>query len=322
MPEFKLPNINLNKLKLPGTSAIIVIAVLLWLASGIYNVGIDEKGVVLRFGEHTSTTDPGLNYHLPWPFETVLTPKVTEVKRVEIGFRTITPGPPARYRDVPQESLMLTGDENIIDLDFIVQYRIADAANYLFNVRGVDKSIHDAAEAAIRETTGGRNIDEALTTGKFKLQEDTRVLLQRVLDSWGLGVQIVAVQLQDVNPPKQVGDAFKDVASAKEDKSRMIREAQAYRNDIIPKTRGQAAEVIHRAEAYAAEKEKRSRGDAERFLQILKEYRKAEDITRQRLYLETMEEILPNMDKFIVNSGPSGNLLQFLPLGNLSAPTR
>lgn len=314
MPEFKIPKLNLRNLKLPGGSVILAIAILLWLASGIYKVSIDEQGVELRFGRHLTTTAPGLRYHLPWPFESVFTPKVTEVKRMEFGFRTIAQGPPARYRDVLPESLMLTGDENIIELDFIVQYRISDAVNYLFNVRDVGKTMRDAAESAMRETIGGRNIDEALTTGKFQLQEDTRVLLQGILEGYKMGVQVVAVQLQDVNPPQQVTEAFKDVASAREDKERLMREAQAYQNDLLPKARGGAAQIVRQAEAYAAEKEKRARGDAQRFLQVLAEYRKAKDITRERLYFETMEEILPDMEKFIVESDSAGSLLQFLPL--------
>lgn len=322
LPEFNLPKFDLQNLKLPGVSVIIGIAVLLWLASGIYKVGIDEKGVVLRFGKHSATTDPGLRYHFPWPFETVFKPKVTEVKRIEIGFRTIDPGPPARYRDVSQESLMLTGDENIVDLDFIVQYRIVDPVKYLFNVRNIVQTLRSAAEAAIRETTGGRKIDEALTTGKFRLQEDTRKLLQEVLDKYETGLKVVAVQLQDVNPPKDVVASFKDVASAREDRQRLIREAQAYQSDLLPKARGQAAAIIHQAGGYAEEKERRARGDAQRFLQILKEYSKAKDVTRQRLFLETMEEILPEIEKYIVSSGDSGNLLQFLPLTRQSAPVR
>lgn len=314
-PQFQIPNIKLPNLGKTGIWLVLAVVVLIWLATGIYTVGPDERGVVLRFGRMSSTTGPGLNYHLPYPIETVYTPKVTEVKRVEIGFRTIDPGPPARYAARPQESLMLTGDENIVDIDMIVQYLISDPAKYLFSVRDPNGTVHDAAEAALREVVGSKVIDEALTTGKGKIQIETMALIQKILNIYDTGIHIVAVQLQDVDPPKQVRSAFIDVASAREDKNRIINEAQGYRNAIIPETRGKVAQVINEAEAYRAEKTRRATGDADRFKQILAQYLKAKDITRKRLYLETMEDILPGIKKIILDQR-KGGVLPILPLGD------
>ena len=293
-----------------GIAAVVVI----WLLTGIYTVGPDEKGVVLRYGRLSAITDSGINYHLPYPFETVFKPKVTEVKRVEVGFRTLDPGPPARYTDRPQESLMLTGDENIVDVDLIVQYRIADAAKYLFRVKDPDGTVRKATEAAIREVVGSKIIDETLTTGKPQIQAETMLLIQKILDRYDSGLLIMAVQLQDVNPPTQVRDAFIDVASAREDKNRIINEAQGYRNAIIPETRGKVSQILNAAQGYRAEKTRKATGDADRFKQILREYQKAKNVTRKRLYLETMEEILPGIQKVILDQEKSG-VLPILPLG-------
>ena len=297
-----------------GILYIIIIVALIWVASGIYTVGPDQKGVILRFGKMIGTSDSGLNYHLPFPIEKVFTPKVTEVKRVEIGFRTIDPGPPARYADRPHESLMLTGDENIVDCDLIVQYLISDPAKYLFQVRDPNGTVRDAAEAALREVVGSKVIDEALTTGKEQISAETMIQLQKILDLYNTGIRVVAVQLQDVNPPKEVRDAFIDVASAREDKNRIINEAQGYRNSIIPETRGKVSQILNESEAYRAEKVRRATGDADRFKSILTEYLKAKDVTRKRLYLETMEEILPGIRKIILDQQKSG-VLPILNLG-------
>ena len=315
IPSLRIPKFNLPGFKMPRLPLLIAILGLIWLATGIYIVAPDEKGVVLRFGKWVATTDPGPHYHLPTPIETVLKPKVTEVKRIEVGFRTIDQGPPARYSDVPAESLMLTGDENIIDIDIIVQYRILDPGKFLFNIRDPHVTVRVASEAALREVIGANTIDEALTVGKFAIQENTKRLLQQILDSYESGLQIVAVQLQDVHPPDQVREAFRDVASAKEDKIRLINEAEGYRNAILPETRGRAAQIINNAEAYMEEKILKAKGDADRFKSVLAEYKKAKAITRTRLYLETMEEILPGMDKFILGGDSGRSVLPILPLG-------
>ena len=296
-----------------GIFPMIGIGLVFWLLTGTYVVGPDEVGVVQTFGKHTRVTQSGLNYHLPYPIETVQTPKVTEVKRVEIGFRTMGNN---QYRAIEKESLMLTGDENIVDAELIVQYKIKDAASYLFNFVMPVLTVREAAEASLRTVIGKHKIDEALTSGKFLIQEETKDLLQSILDKYGSGVLVVAVQLQDVSPPKQVRAAFKDVASAKEDKNRMINQAEGYRNDIIPKARGEAQAMISEAEGFREARVSRAEGEVAKFNAMLVEYKKAKVVTRKRLYLETMEEILPNINKYIIPGGDGGNLLNLLNLNN------
>jgi len=311
----KIPKLKFSK-KMLGVVLVLIIA--LYLASGIFVVAPDEQGVVRRFGKFIRIESPGLNYHLPYPIETVVTPAVTQVKRVEIGFRTISFGPPARYQKIPAEALMLTGDENIVSAEAIVQYKIKDPINYLFNIILPEQTVRDAAEAALRQVIGERKIDEALTVGKYEIQEETKKLLQILLDSYKAGILVVAVQLQDVIPPKEVQDAFKDVASAKEDKSKYINQAQGYRNDLIPKARGEAVKMTKEAEGYKIERIKKAEGDVAKFNSILTEYKKGEYITQARLYLEAMEEILPNMNKIIVGLDENQPLINLLPLGDAS----
>jgi len=318
----KIPKLKFSN-KIFGIILVLVIA--LYLASGIFIVAPDEQGVVRRFGKFIRIESPGLNYHLPYPIETAVTPAVTQVKRIEIGFRTVSFGPPARYRELPAEALMLTGDENIVSADVIVQYKIKDPVNYLFNIILPEETVRNAAEATLRQVIGERKIDEALTVGKYEIQEETKKLLQKLLDSYESGILIVAVQLQDVNPPKEVQDAFKDVASAKEDKSKYINQAQGYRNDLIPKARGEAVKMTKEAEGYKIERIKKAEGDVAKFNSILTEYKKGESITQARLYLETMEEILPNMNKVIVDLEENQSLINLLPLGDpsiLTAPSK
>ena len=286
--------------------------VLLWLLSGIYIVNPDEQGVIRRFGKRVKVVGSGPHWHLPFPIEKVDTPKVTEIKRMEIGFRTIHPGPPAQYRKIPRESLMLTGDENIIDAQIIVQYKIKDAVAYLFNVRGQEELVKDAAEATLRQVVGRRKIDEALTEQKGEIQDETREKLQELLDGYDLGVTVNLVKFQAVSVPKEVDAAFKDVASAREDKERLVKEAEAYRNDVIPKARGNAEKLVKEAEAYKVERVKRALGDAERFVEVLKEYRKAKKVTEARLYIETMEKILPGLTKYVVQTDGKGGLFNVL----------
>jgi modulator of FtsH protease HflK len=314
-PPFRLPPLRLGQISPQHLGTIIGVMVMVWFASGSYIVGPDQRGIVLRFGKHVATTDPGFHWHWPYPIETILRPKVTEVQRVELGFRSIDPAPPARYADVPSESLMLTGDENIIDIDLVVQYRIADPVKYLFNVHHLSDTVKAASEAALREVIGRRHIDEVLTVGKLEIQEETKALLQSILNTYESGLQIVAVQLQEVQPPKQVIDAFKDVASAREDKARFINEAEGYRSVIIPEVRGQVEMILREAEAYREEKIRRAQGEARRFLQVLGEYQAAQEITRKRLLLETLEEVLPRMDKIILEDRAGTSVLPVLPLG-------
>lgn len=318
----KIPKLKFSK-NIFGIVSVLVIA--LYLASGIFVVAPDEQGVVRRFGKFIRIESPGLNYHLPYPIETVVTPAVTQVKRIEIGFRTIGSGPPARYQKLPAEALMLTGDENIVSAEAIVQYKIKDPVSYLFNIILPEETVKNAAEAALRQVIGERKIDEALTVGKYEIQEETKKLLQDLLDSYKSGIFVVAVQLQDVNPPKEVQEAFKDVASAKEDKSKYINQAQGYENDLIPKARGEAVQITKEAEGYKIERIKKAEGDVAKFNNILTEYIKGEYITQARLYLETMEEILPNMNKVIVDLKENQSLVNLLPLGDasiLNAPSK
>ncbi len=305
--EVEIPEFNFKIMPL------LAAALALWLFTGVYMVGPDEVGVVRTFGEYTRVAQSGLNYHFPYPIEQVNTPAVTEVKRIEIGFRTLRNG---QYRTVEKESLMLTGDENIVDAEMIVQYKIKDPVSYLFKIVEPELTVREAAEASLRTVVGRNKIDETLTTGKFAIQEGTKTQLQLILDKYESGIHIVAVQLQDVSPPKEVIGAFKDVASAKEDKNRMVNQAEGYRNDVIPKARGEAEAMIRDAEGFRESRIKRSEGDAAKFTTILKEYRKAKSITQKRLYLETMERVLPGIEKIIVPDKDSGNMLNLLNLNS------
>lgn len=304
--EVKVPSLSLGGLPIAG------IALVLWLLSGIYVVGPDEVGVVQTFGKYSRAAQSGLNYHFPYPIEKVSTPKVTEVKRIEIGFRTVGKN---QYQTIERESLMLTGDENIVDAEMIVQYRIKDPVAYTFNFIKPELTVREASEASLRTVVGRHNIDEALTSGKFMIQEETKELIQNILDKYNTGILIVAVQLQDVSPPQQVIAAFKDVASAKEDKNRMINQAEGYRNDVIPKARGEAQAQIREAEGYKKARIARAEGDVAKFSAVLKEYRKAKGVTETRMYLEAVEEILQNTEKIIVPDGKgNGNLINLLNL--------
>ena len=303
--EIEIPEFNFK------ITPVIFAGIVLWLLTGVYIVGPDEVGVVRTFGEFTRVTQSGLNWKFPAPIETANTPKVTEVKRIEIGFRSLKNG---QYRTVEKESLMLTGDENIVDAEMIVQYKIKDPVSYLFNIVEPELTVRQAAEASLRTVVGRNKIDETLTTGKFTIQEETKLQLQAILDKYDSGIHVVAVQLQDVSPPKEVIGAFKDVASAKEDKNRMVNQAEGYRNDVIPKARGEAEAMIRDAEGFRDSRVKRAEGDAAKFTTILKEYNKAKTITEKRLYLETMEKVLPDVEKIIVPDKDSGNMLNLLNL--------
>jgi membrane protease subunit HflK len=303
--EIKVPLLTMGALPILG------IALVLWLLTGIYVVGPDEVGVVQTFGKYSRAAQSGLNYHFPYPIETVKTPKVTEVKRIEIGFRSVGKN---QYQTVERESLMLTGDENIVDAEMIVQYKIKDPEAYSFNFIKPELTVREASEASLRTVVGRHNIDEALTSGKFMIQEETKELVQSILDKYKTGILVVAVQLQDVSPPQQVIAAFKDVASAKEDKNKMVNQAEGYRNDIIPKARGEAQSMIREAEGYKKARIARAEGDVAKFSAVLKEYRKAKGVTETRMYLETMEEILPKIQKIIIPDAKSGNLINLLNL--------
>jgi modulator of FtsH protease HflK len=327
-PDLAQINEQLNKLKnikLPGGGKIVfLVVVLLWLATGIYIVNPDEVGVVQRFGSFNRITDPGPHYHMPYPFEKVQTPKVTQVRRFEIGYRTISAptvaGVEPQYRIVSEESHMLTGDENIVDVQFIVQYQLKDPVRYLFNIQMPDASVKSAAETAMREVIGYNKLDAALTDGKPAIQDETRALMQMIMDRYQSGIQILAVQLQDVQPPEPVIDSFRDVVRAREDAVRITNQAEAYRNDIVPRARGEAAIIINQAEAHKEAIVRKAEGEAQRFLSILAEYKQAPEVTKKRLYLETMEEVLslPGLSKTIISDQAINQVLPYLPLERIT----
>lgn len=296
---------------------IILTIIAIWLLSGVYIVHPNEEGIIRRWGRYYASKSPGIHYHIPWPVERVDKPPIAKIQKMEIGFKTIRVGPPAIYKEIEEEALMLTGDTNIVDLWFIVQYRIKDAKAYLFNIRNIKKIIKDAAEATMRQTIGDRGVDEALTIGKEEIQDAAQKKLQKILDLYGSGIHIVTVKLQDVHAPGEVKQAFEGVASAREARERLVNEALGKYNTEVPKARGEAEKTIKEAEAYAVQRVKYAQGEAERFLERLKAYRKAEDITKDRLYLETMREILPDIEK-VVMSEPSEGVLKFLNLRNQS----
>jgi len=316
-----------SQLRLPqGRLAIFVLLglVVVWLLTGIYIVNPDEQGIVLRFGKYVRTEGPGPHFAWPMPIETVYKPQVTQVLRSEVGFRSVgqsTSFQQGQVRTMPEEASMLTGDENIVNVQFSVQYKIGDPVKYLFNVAAPTALVRNAAEAAMREVIGNSLIDSAITDGKLKIQSEATQLLQEILDRYGAGIKIIAVQLQDVHPPHEVIDAFKDVASAREDKSRIINEAEAYRNEILPKARGQAAAMRNQAEAYSATRVQNAEGEAARFDALRQEYEKAPKVTRQRLYYETAEDILSKSgEKVLMDGAAAGRVLPYLPLPGLASP--
>jgi len=315
-----------------GIIAIVAIAVVVWLLSGFYRVQPDEQGVVLRFGKFVATSNPGLNYHMPYPIETVLTPQVTRVNRIDIGIRSgDDPRRGASMRDVAEESLMLTGDENIVDVDFAVFWMVkpaapgstedVGAANFLFNVQNPEGTIKAVAESAMREVVGRTNIQPILTGARQNIENAVHELMQRTLDSYKSGILVTQVQLQKVDPPSQVIDSFRDVQAARADGERLQNEAQAYANRVVPEARGEAARVTQGAQGYKERAIIEARGQAARFLSVLGEYTKAPEVTRQRLYLETMERVFAGMDKVIIDQSAKGGsgVVPYLPLGALEA---
>ena len=298
---------------------LLVLALFGWLASGFYRVNTQQEGVVLRFGKWVESTPPGLHYHLPYPIETVLTPEVTRDNRINVGFRSISDGGNANRRDIPFESEMTTGDENIVDIDFVVFWRIGDAGNYLFNLTDPEETTKVAAEAVMREIVGRVDIQFALTDGREQIQFQAKQQLQDLLNEYQAGVIIREVQLLAVDPPLDVIDAFNEVQRARQDKDRLKNEAQAYSNDIIPRARGESAMIIAEAEAYAAQIVNQAEGDASRFTQIYEAYLVNKDVTKERIYIETIEEIMSNVDKIIIDEGASGSgVVPYLPLSEIS----
>ncbi|WP_431857999.1 FtsH protease activity modulator HflK [Azospirillum sp.] len=293
----------------------------LWGLTGIYRVQPDEQGVVLRFGEWVRTEQPGLRYHMPAPIESVLLPKVTRINRIEIGFRSATEGR-RNERDVSDESLMLTGDENIIDIDYTVFWVIKDAGQYLFKIRDPEGTVKKAAESAMREVIGRTELQPALTEARAQIEAATKQLLQAMLDEFESGITITQVQLQKADPPAPVIDAFNDVQRARADRERLRNEAEAYRNDVIPRARGEAERLIQEASAYREQVINLARGDAERFTKIYQAYSQSKEVLAKRMYLETMEQILSGAHKVIIegNAGGGQGVVPYLPLDKLQPP--
>jgi len=298
-----------------GLVAILIIAVV-WLASGIYQVDANEQGVVLRFGQAIGKTGPGLNYHLPWPVESVEVVNVTGTRQINIGY---VDDPDEGTRDVPEESHILTGDENIVDINFSVIWVIKDPTAYLFNVEDPDTAIKAVAESAMREVAGRSQIERMMTGDRETIQEQVRTLMQTILDAYGAGVTVAEVKLQKVDPPGQVIDAYRDVQAARADQERMRNEALAYANNAVPVARGEAAKIIQQAEAYKQQVIAEAQGEAARFLSIYNQYKLAPDVTRRRIYLETMQGVLANMNKIIIDNSRGGaGVVPYLPLPGLN----
>jgi membrane protease subunit HflK len=299
-----------------GVWLLVLILLLVYLLSGTYIVGPGEKGVVLLFGKHLAPpTEPGLRYRLPAPFMTHMIVDVSKVRRAEIGYRSDA----NQNRSVPKESLMLTGDENIVDVRLLVQYSVRDPVKYLFGAEDPDLALRASTEVALRGVVGENTIDHTMTSGGVEVQDRVKKYLQELLDRYNTGLEVTQVRLPLVDPPHQVREAFHDVVRAWEDRERLIREAEGYREDVLPKARGQASREVKGAEAYRAQRIDRAKGDSERFTKVLVEYSKAPEVTRQRLYLESVEEFLPSARKFIIEGGKT-SVLPLLPLTGVDAP--
>ena len=296
----------------------LILIVFLWAFSGLYRVLPDEQGVVLRFGKFVSTTQPGLNYHIPYPIETVLTPKVTKVNRIDVGFRSASDsGRTSGIGDVPEESLMLTGDENIANIDFSVFWVIKDAGKFLFKIQSPVETVKAAAETAMRQVIAKSKLQSILTEGRSSIEIETQDIIQSILDEYESGIQITQVQTQKADPPDQVIDAFRDVQAARADMERSKNEAEGYANDVIPRARGDAAKILQEAEAYKQQVVAAAEGEASRFIAIYSEYAKAKKVTQERMYLETMEKVLADINKVIIDK-QAGGVVPYLPLPELS----
>ena len=316
---------NINKFsggKSGGSRPIIlglIVILGLYIASGLYRVLPDEQGVVLRFGKFVNTTQPGLHYHLPIPFERALTPKVTKVNRVDVGFRPASDSGSSTsgVDNVPEESLMLTGDENIVDINYSVFWIIKDAQKFLFNIQSPIITVKATSETAMREVIAKNEIQTILTEGRLKIEAEVQEITQQILDEYGSGIQVTQVQTQQADPPAQVIDAFRDVQAARADRERSKNEAEAYANDVIPRARGEAEQVLQQAEAYKKEVVAKAEGEASRFLAIYNEYKNAKQVTRERMYLETMEKVLADIDKVIIDKNAGAGVVPYLPLPEL-----
>jgi membrane protease subunit HflK len=311
-----------------GFALIALGAIVLWGISGFFRVEPDEVGVVLRFGKEVREVQPGLNYHLPYPIESVLTPKALQVRKIDVGMRIVDDlRRGTTVRDVPEESLMLTGDENIVDVDFSVLWRVDpkpdSVGKYLFNIQNPEGTVKAVAESAMREVIGRSEISQVLTI-RQPIETAVQDLMQKTLDHYGSGILIQQVQMQKVDPPQQVIDSFRDVQAARADLERAQNEAQTYANRVVPEARGKAAQILQAADAYKSQTVAEAIGQTSRFTKIYDEYKKAPEVTRKRMYLETMERVLGGTDKIIIDSkGQAGSgVVPYLPLNELKTQTK
>ena len=291
---------------------IIIVIFLVWLATGFYIVDQGSRGIVLTFGENTGITQPGPRWHIPYPIETVEIVNQEQVRTIEVGYRSLGEGATQQLK----ESLMLTGDENIIDLQFAVQYNLKSVEDFLFNNRSVESSVRGAAETAIREVVGKSDMDFVLYEGREEIAIKTKSLMQSILDLYQTGINITSVTMQNAQPPQQVQAAFDDAVKAKQDLERQKNEGQAYANDIVPKARGTASRLTAEANGYKISIENEALGNASRFDQILAEYIRAPEVTKKRLFLETQEQIMSTVSKIIIDQKGSNSLL-YLPLDKI-----
>ena len=304
-------------------SIFIIVAILLWLASGFYRVEPDEQGIELLFGKwNETTTTPGLHYFFPTPIGKTVTPKVEVIRKINVGFRTANDlgfsSNSNAERKVAEESLMLSGDQNIADVQFTVLYKIKDAGNFLFKLRNPELTVKDMSESVMREVVGQRDLQFLLTEGRQEVEQVVRISLQDILDSYESGVLIQSIQLQSVDPPAQVIDAFDEVQRARQDKERLVNEANSYLNKIVPNARGESAKLIQEATAYKEQVVKQAEGVAQNFIDVYNSYKDAKDVTRRRIYLETLREVLEGPNKIILDdSGTGQGVVPYLPLNEL-----
>ncbi len=299
-------------------AVILVLLVAAWVVvGGLYRVESNQEGIELVFGRYASKTEPGLNWNWPYPIGTVFTPTVTTIEQTDIGFTTGGRGATGAKRDVQRESLMLTGDQNIIDIDMTVQWKISDAQDYLFNVRNPEQTVKIAAESALREIIGQTDIQPALTEARQDVELQTRTLLQELLNDYRAGIEITLVQLQEVQAPSAVTDAFDDVARALQDLNRLRNEADRYRNDVLPKARGEAQRMVQEAQAYKERLENEAEGEAQRFLSVYEAYKQNPEVTKRRMFLETIQNVMSNTDKVILDNNSGSGTVPYLPLNEL-----
>ncbi|MBT3755409.1 MAG: FtsH protease activity modulator HflK [Candidatus Cloacimonetes bacterium] len=316
----KIEEINIKQLKLPKrkiVTGLIILAAVIFFATGLYTVNPEEVGIIQRFGKYLSTTEPGLHFKIPFGVDNLTKVKVKLVFKEEFGFRTLQAGVRTKYsaRSYNNEAIMLTGDLNIADVEWIVQYRIKDPVNYLFNVRNVEETMRDVSESVIREVVGDRSVDEVIVLNRKEIADISEIMLQEQLDVYESGLEIVTINLQNVNPPEAVQPAFNNVNSAKQEKERIINEAWEKYNQVIPEAEGKAKRTIEEAEGYSVNRVNRANGDANRFIQMYNKYRYSKTVTKKRLYLEMMEKVLPQVEKKYIIDDKAKNVLPLLNLG-------